>query len=178
MYWWPQLLCRNTICVELRTWSRYLNRICSFSVSRCESTREQSQRESDRASLQRRFNAQPVCQQWRRVSVGASPRRLGLSSQPAARPSLTPLRFSFRAWKLTMLDTRRNPVRPPFISVSRSRGVILPVLTGALRFWTGVPVRPVWWLLPGCSSQRLPHRLHHSRSRARYWELHPCKIQS
>lgn len=82
----------------------------------------------------------------------------------------------FRAWKLTLLETRRNPVSDP-CSVWELKHELF-ALRGASHFLlsaksgvflsVGVHIRPIWWLLPGCSHQQLSHCLHHTWSRTRY----------
>lgn len=81
-----------------------------------------------------------------------------------------------RAWKLTLLETRRNPVSDP-CSVWELKHELF-TLSGASHFHlsakssvflsVGVHVRPVWWLLPGYPHQQISHRLHHTWSRTRY----------
>lgn len=81
-------------------------------LRRLSATREQSPGEPHRHSAQRWFNSQPVRQQRGRIHVSA-PSTLHQPFQLLTQPTLLRhcLMSPLRAWKLTLLETRRNPVR-------------------------------------------------------------------
>lgn len=86
--------------------------LCCCALRRLNATREQSPGEPHRHPAHRRLNSQPVRQQRGRVHVSVPPtlhQPPSLLTQPTAlcHCLLSPL----RAWKLTLLETRRNPVR-------------------------------------------------------------------
>ena len=157
---------------------------------RCNSTREQPQRQPHRGSAQRQLNDQPVCEQRGRVHVGDfTSLWSALHIFTSANISSSIFVFCSRAWKLTLLETRRNPVsgswstRDQLGRLSSCGHLALLTLRGRLlcEGWDIVSLRtllssravgfhiwPLRRLLPGHPDQRLPHRLHQAWSRTRY----------
>lgn len=113
---------------------------------------------------------QSTCVPTVRMSPCKSVSSSTVSPPPSLRPS-HPVTVSCpcRAWKLTLLETRRNPVSSALqllstVSVSLLQPEVLPP--------AGVRLRPVRWLLPDGAHEQVSDGLHHTRSGTRYVNQH------
>ena len=152
-------------------WLNYLFNLCR--CCRCDSTRESSQGKSHCGSARQRLNSQPVCEQWGWIHVRTLTSLLSaLPPSTTIHQFFTPVHVFFRAWKLTLLDTRRNPVSDPLFSgraeTWSAHSVWCFHLSAKMFLSVGVHIRPIWWLLSSYPHEQPPHCLHHTWGRTRY----------